>query len=235
MQARYYDPVIGRFLSIDPVGFTPTRPSMFNRYAYAANDPVNLVDPFGTDSIQVQFKDQKIRLYKDGPVIPQALSGGHSGIVVINQTSGLTRYREFGRYNGDSQVRSKLVPDLKYADGIPTQKSVETLLKKIIEIGRAAGSDEIEIVFSAGSDFDKMMAHVAEIIKDDPDWSVSGPNCHTFCKGTAKAGDATEKSKKLTLTSENVAEVATIIVSVAKEATESENKCGTREARCGRK
>jgi RHS repeat-associated protein len=49
MQARYYDPVIGRFLSIDPVGFSPMRPSMFNRYAYAANDPVNMWDPFGRD------------------------------------------------------------------------------------------------------------------------------------------------------------------------------------------
>ncbi len=47
MQARYYDPVIGRFLSIDPVGFTPAAPAMFNRYAYAANDPVNNWDPDG--------------------------------------------------------------------------------------------------------------------------------------------------------------------------------------------
>jgi len=47
MQARYYDPVIGRFLANDPVGFSPQRPDMFNRYAYAANDPVNAVDPDG--------------------------------------------------------------------------------------------------------------------------------------------------------------------------------------------
>ena len=47
-QARYYDPIIGRFLSIDPKGFEDTgRPSMFNRYAYVSNDPVNGVDPFG--------------------------------------------------------------------------------------------------------------------------------------------------------------------------------------------
>ena len=47
MQARFYDPVIGRFLSIDPVGFTPEEPYMFNRYAYVGNDPVNFWDPFG--------------------------------------------------------------------------------------------------------------------------------------------------------------------------------------------
>ena len=49
MQARYYDPVIGRFLSIDPVTFTSSgHPASFNRYAYSLNDPVNLTDPTGT-------------------------------------------------------------------------------------------------------------------------------------------------------------------------------------------
>jgi len=48
MQARYYDPVIGRFLSADPVGFLDTgNPNFFNRYAYTFNDPVNLIDPNG--------------------------------------------------------------------------------------------------------------------------------------------------------------------------------------------
>ena len=48
MQARYYDPVIGRFLSVDPVGFMQTgAPQQFNRYAYTWNDPINKTDPDG--------------------------------------------------------------------------------------------------------------------------------------------------------------------------------------------
>ena len=50
MQARYYDPDIGRFLSIDPVGFRPSKPSLFNRYAYASNNPYRYLDPDGRDS-----------------------------------------------------------------------------------------------------------------------------------------------------------------------------------------
>jgi RHS repeat-associated protein len=45
MQARYYDPVIGRFYSNDPIGFTNVH--TFNRYAYVANNPYKYVDPSG--------------------------------------------------------------------------------------------------------------------------------------------------------------------------------------------
>jgi len=45
MQARYYDPVIGRFYSNDPVGFKGVH--SFNRYAYANNNPYKYTDPDG--------------------------------------------------------------------------------------------------------------------------------------------------------------------------------------------
>ncbi len=53
MQARYYDPVIGRFLSNDPVGFAEGGAGFFNRYAYTANDPVNHWDPNGESRIRL--------------------------------------------------------------------------------------------------------------------------------------------------------------------------------------
>lgn len=49
MQARYYDPVIGRFLSHDPVQFAANDPMQFNRYAYSSNNPANRIDPDGRD------------------------------------------------------------------------------------------------------------------------------------------------------------------------------------------
>ena len=61
MQARYYDPVIGRFLSIDPVGFMDTQdPGYFNRYAYSLNDPVNRFDPDGRQSVIFSEADRKL-------------------------------------------------------------------------------------------------------------------------------------------------------------------------------
>lgn len=49
MQARYYSPVAGQFLSIDPMDFVGSggNPGYFNRYAYTFNDPINMIDPDG--------------------------------------------------------------------------------------------------------------------------------------------------------------------------------------------
>ncbi|EFF93892.1 large secreted protein [Streptomyces sp. e14] len=45
--ARQYDPVTGRFLSVDPL-LEPERPQTLNGYAYASNSPVTNTDPSGT-------------------------------------------------------------------------------------------------------------------------------------------------------------------------------------------
>ena len=47
MQQRYYDPMIGRFLSTDPVTALSNPVRMFNRYDYAADNPYKFVDPDG--------------------------------------------------------------------------------------------------------------------------------------------------------------------------------------------
>ena len=51
MQARYYDPVIGRFYSNDPASFSNIH--NFNRYAYANNNPYKYTDPDGENAIAV--------------------------------------------------------------------------------------------------------------------------------------------------------------------------------------
>ena len=46
-QARYYDPVLGRFLSPDTYVQNPVDPQTLNRYAYARNNPILYTDPSG--------------------------------------------------------------------------------------------------------------------------------------------------------------------------------------------
>jgi RHS repeat-associated protein len=45
--ARWYDPTIGRFMAMDPVGFKEGNVHSFNRYAYANGNPYKYVDPDG--------------------------------------------------------------------------------------------------------------------------------------------------------------------------------------------
>lgn len=45
--ARWYDPVVGRFLQADTIVPSPGDPQSLNRYAYVRNNPLRLVDPSG--------------------------------------------------------------------------------------------------------------------------------------------------------------------------------------------
>lgn len=47
MQQRYYDPAVGRFLSVDPIVTEVNTGNSFNRYTYANNNPYKYVDPDG--------------------------------------------------------------------------------------------------------------------------------------------------------------------------------------------
>jgi len=45
--ARFYDPLLGRFLSADTVVPEPGNPQALNRYAYVLNNPLKYTDPSG--------------------------------------------------------------------------------------------------------------------------------------------------------------------------------------------
>ena len=47
MNARYYMPLVGRFISPDTIVPEPGNPQSFNRYAYVRNSPMNFTDPTG--------------------------------------------------------------------------------------------------------------------------------------------------------------------------------------------
>jgi|CXWK01.1.fsa_nt_gi hypothetical protein len=47
MNARYYLPEIGRFISADTIVPNPANPQSYNRYSYGYNNPVKFVDPSG--------------------------------------------------------------------------------------------------------------------------------------------------------------------------------------------
>ncbi|MCL6310338.1 hypothetical protein GE543_12435 [Pseudomonas sp. SZ57] len=53
--ARYYNPIVGRFVSVDPEDVVIENIHSFNRYAYANNNPYKYVDPDGHSPLDVAF------------------------------------------------------------------------------------------------------------------------------------------------------------------------------------
>jgi len=103
--ARFYDSVTGRFLAIDPVGFSEDNLQMFNRYAYANNNPFRFIDPDGNEPEerspgQIQMQ----RGHNLGNEIANALSGSIEGGYKF--LAGGTIFKIFGKSLKLSGIRA---------------------------------------------------------------------------------------------------------------------------------
>jgi RHS repeat-associated protein len=56
---RYYDSNLGTFLSRDPKVGSITQPQTMNRYVYALNNPITIVDPDGHECVNILKGDNK--------------------------------------------------------------------------------------------------------------------------------------------------------------------------------
>lgn len=75
---RYQSASLGRFFQPDPVGGDPTNPQSWNRYAYALNNPLNLIDPSGLCNHTVYSTDEDGNVHVDC-LDPTGGGGGGGG------------------------------------------------------------------------------------------------------------------------------------------------------------
>lgn len=124
MQQRYYDPMIGRFLSTDPVTAYEKPLTNFNRYAYARNNPYRFTDPDGRDSV--------------GEMIDSAAEGcgavSCAGYAVLSAT-----WKVLGA-EGVSQIADKGWSNASGGDKASAALEVAAVLPPVKILGEAAGA-----------------------------------------------------------------------------------------------
>lgn len=136
MQARYYDPEIGRFYGVDPKDFTETNFQSFNRYAYANNNPYAFIDPDGRSPISVLAKQIAKQGFKEGI-----------------KRFGQRQTKRLGRYMNKDQ-RAEFASDLADVIGSLDSSPIEIAIELIPVAGDAYGAAKFGKQVSNA--FDKM-------------------------------------------------------------------------------
>jgi RHS repeat-associated protein len=129
MQQRYYDPVAGRFLSVDPVVTDANNGKSFNRYAYALDNPFKNIDPDGRDDVNA-FIPPGVQLQKVvesiiGGVYSQGSSAQHG---TVSKTTATYSFFEVSRTTKKGEGGSTFV-GVRLTPGLGVQTSVEGQVK----------------------------------------------------------------------------------------------------------
>ena len=107
LHARYYDSLLGRFLSPDTFDRTLSGVDI-NRYAYALNDPINLSDPLGHDADDADFTGTRGINGDTGSLGGSCTSyGGGVGA----GSGGAPHYYHYSNIFGDFYVRMTPIPN----------------------------------------------------------------------------------------------------------------------------
>ncbi|OGB95057.1 MAG: hypothetical protein A3G82_07580 [Burkholderiales bacterium RIFCSPLOWO2_12_FULL_67_210] len=140
--ARYYDPAVGRFMGVDPVGFQEDNLNSFNRYAYGNNNPVKYLDPDGRDPNFVYMLDSGLFMTDFAPSIYGVDTSTRAGVDQVNsimqrealyEMGGMVLGAAFGKVAGRviGKLAGKRAGDLT---GI-TQKQLDKKFKHASDFG----------------------------------------------------------------------------------------------------
>ena len=121
-RARYYDPVNGRFINEDPIGFG----GGINKYAYVGNSPVMLKDSYGLCRITAYFRQL-------GSVA--GIDWSHSYILATD-ANGTSYFGAFPSGNGPSSSSTKMASG---ASGSSSHRAGQSCLSRSSKGSRPGG------------------------------------------------------------------------------------------------
>ncbi len=144
MNARLYDPVVGRFLSPDPYVQNPENTQNYNRYFYALNNPLKYTDPSGEQYRYNWFSGQYEDLQGNWVSWSEVYSWMNSGAHFVNPVSytggksgGGGWNIGSGYYNYGYTYFNNATGQMRYLS--PSDSELGTTLKTINLTGSLAG------------------------------------------------------------------------------------------------
>jgi len=178
--ARYYSAQSGRFTSPDPIAANEVRlvnPQRWNRYTYAADNPLTFGDPDGLDVIVFNF-------------VNGARGAGHLGIMAVDPNTGAGlyggfnpshRHRPYDRHGGVTPVDFPS-GSIQFMNGRPTRDSLNKI-KEAVVAAEMYDRGPIRTVYFKTSETQTAMLRdfITRAQQRPPAYNVFGYNCQAFC------------------------------------------------------
>ncbi|WP_421568826.1 RHS repeat domain-containing protein [Stenotrophomonas sp. PD6] len=156
MQQRYYDPQVGRFLSVDPVTAYSNPTGAFNRYWYANNNPYRFKDPDGRKCATTDGKgsctfDEFTDKNGNAMTREQALSGGNR----LTRALGIDRGSRILKAEAGMTAKYTATKGLAANGGEVTIKGSSALGIPDQKVSGEAIVGQMENVLTIANDFSK--------------------------------------------------------------------------------
>ncbi|MFZ5862300.1 MAG: RHS repeat domain-containing protein [Nitrospirota bacterium] len=114
--ARYYDPVLGRFISADIAGVTLSVPQSLNRYSYVLNNPLRFTDPTGFQVCNGDAAGNTICMGTNGPIIfpkdpmASAIMGTSDGTFNVGRANANRDFQQALEREANPTTRNQWLP-----------------------------------------------------------------------------------------------------------------------------
>ena len=133
--ARYYDPLIGRFMSVDPAEPNPNNLHSLNRYAYANNNPYKYVDPDGRDPNFVLMIDPTLFMSDIAPSLYNVDTSTWEGVNIATK-----EMQREALYDMGGMVASGIIGKFSSAFTSKMVRSLEQVADDALMMGKNTGA-----------------------------------------------------------------------------------------------